>query len=210
MKVVYIWQFFTFSLTLPAAEGQANKNPPHILLSLASQFIFHHSSAMLSIAPAYIVVTSPIPARHQAPSHQEWPSFFYLSLVPCDSLEGVTLYWSMIRAQFNIARSLWICTIQIKSYIFLCVAGRFSPSTKKKRGRSHLPADHSCNRAGYEIISEIVSHVFLALPSQSCNSLFDSNLLLNWSFALGVKSKTTSLELDRINSWPLANPKRAK
>ena len=159
MKVVQLWKIFTFSLTLPAAEGEANKNPQHLQLSLASQFLLantsHHSFALLSITPAYIVVTSPVPARLPGSKPSRMTLFFYLSLVPCDSLEGVTLYWSII----NIAQSLSICTTQIKSYIFLCVAGRFSPW--------NLPAYHSCNRAGYKIISEIVSHGFFA---QSCNS----------------------------------------
>ena len=52
---------------MPAAEVQANKNPQHLQLSLASQFLLantsHHSFALLSITPAYIVVTSPVPAR---------------------------------------------------------------------------------------------------------------------------------------------------
>ena len=123
MKVVQIWQFFTFSLTLPAAEVQANKNPQHLLQSLASQYHFATSSSH------WLPLTTTLPCwasrLHtlwstvlylpgcRALSHQEWPSFFYLYLDPCDSLEAVTLYWSIIKAQFNIAQSLWICTIQI-------------------------------------------------------------------------------------------------
>ena len=79
MEVSQIWQNFTFSLTLPTKEGRANKNPQHLLLSLASQFLFattsHHSSA-----PAYIVVSIPVPARMPGSQPSRMTLFFFTCL----------------------------------------------------------------------------------------------------------------------------------
>ena len=119
MKVVQLWQIFTFSLTLPAAEGQANKNPQHLLLSLASQFIFattsHHYFALLSIAPAYIVVSSPVPAR--MPGSKNDPLFLPVFgpvwlLRRCPALliinQGTVRYSSVVMNSYNTDKILHI------------------------------------------------------------------------------------------------------
>ena len=154
---------------------------------------------MLSIAPAYIVVSSPVPARMPGSQPSRMTLFFLPVFGPvwllrrCHALlinnQGTVQHSS---AFINLYNTNKILRISVCGWQVFTLKPPFCLS--------------SCNRADYEIISEIVSHVSLLSPVNlaiNCSIQF-----FCWieSFAL-VKNETTSLELDRINSWPLAKTK---